>query len=90
MDISIAAIAGKSWLTRAFLRAAFGNPFLVWNMRRITLQIAADNARSIRFAEHLGFVREGCVRDGYAEGVDTLIYGMLKRECRFIGAEYAG
>lgn len=88
VEISIAAVEGKNWLTRQFLAAAFGNPFLSWGMRRITLRIPADNAKSIRFATHLGFLQEGCIREGYASAIDMLIFGMLRHECRFLGRDY--
>lgn len=88
VEISVAAVDGKNWLNRAFLFAVFRNPFLEWNMRRVTSRIASDNAKSIRFIEHLGFRCEGVIREGSAEGVDTLLYGMLRAECRFLGPPY--
>ena len=90
VEISVAAVEGKNWLNRAFLFTVFRNPFLEWNMRRVTSRIAADNAKSIRFIEHLGFRLEGRIREGSAEGVDTLLYGMLRAECRFLGQKYNG
>lgn len=89
VEISIASL-GRNWLTRPFLAAAFGNPFTNWRMRRVNLRIASNNLKSIRFAEHLGFVLEGRLREEDAPGVDTLVYGMKKEECRFLGADYNG
>ena len=51
--------------------------------------IASDNYKSIRFCEHLGFVREGCIREGVGPGKDLLKYGLLKSECRFLGEEFS-
>ena len=87
VEISVAAIGGK-WLTRHFLSAVFRAPFIEWDMRRVSSSIASDNHRSIRFCEHLGFVREGCIREGAGPGKDLLKYGMLKSECRYLGTEY--
>lgn len=87
VEISIAAIGGR-WLTRPFLSAVFRTPFIEWEMRRVGSSIAADNHRSIRFCEHLGFQREGCIRQGSPNGQDLLLYGLLKSECRFLGKEY--
>lgn len=84
IDMHIAAVDGGRWLTRPFLSAAFRYPFIELGLRRVTARVAADNHRIIRFIEHLGFVREGRARLGYSETVDCLIYGMLKRECRYI------
>jgi hypothetical protein len=54
-------------------------------MRRVGASIAADNTKSIRFCKHLGFVREGRIREGAKAGLDLLIFGMLRSECRFLG-----
>lgn len=83
VEISVAADK-PNWLNRAFLREVFRFPFEVWNMRRVGSTIAASNEKSIRFCEHLGFVREGCVRQGAPNGEDLYIYGMLKDECRYL------
>lgn len=85
IEMHVAAAAGEQWLTRPFLAAAFGYPFIQLGVRRVTACIAGDNAPVKRFIEHLGFKHEGTARKGWnAEGVDCLIYGMLKSECRFI------
>ena len=86
IDMHIAAVAGERWLTRPFLAAAFGYPFLQLNLRRVTGRIAATNERANRFVEKLGFVREGLVRQGWHTGDDLVIWGMLKSECRFLGS----
>ena len=85
VEISVASLEGRRWLTRPFLSAVFRFPFVEWGMRRVGASIAATNFTSIRFCEHLGFVREGCIRQGAADGNDLLLYGMLKNECRYLG-----
>lgn len=87
VEISIAAIGGR-WLTRPFLSAVFRAPFVEWEMRRVGSSIASDNHKSIRFCEHLGFQREGCIRQGAPNGQDLLLYGLLKNECRFLRKEF--
>ena len=87
VEISIASVGGR-WLTRPFLAAVFGNPFLNWGLRRVSSSIAADNHKSIRFCEHLGFKREGLLRQAAPNGQDLLILGMLRDECRFIRGKY--
>lgn len=84
VEISIASVGGK-WLTRPFLTAVFRAPFIEWDMRRVGSSIAADNTKSIRFCEHLGFKREGCLRQAAPNGQDLLLYGMLRSECKFLG-----
>ncbi len=90
IDMHIAAVEGKRWLTSPFLAAAFGYPFLQLNLRRVTGRIAASNGRANSFVERLGFVREGLVRQGWHTGDDLVIWGMLKSECRFLGSAYHG
>ena len=85
--MSIAAVEGR-WLIRPFLAAAFRIPFLEWEMRRVGASVAANNAKSMRFVEHLGFVQEGRIREGVGPNVDLLIYGMLKSECRYLEPKY--
>lgn len=85
VEISIASSGGRRWLTRPFLSAVFRTPFIEWNMRRVGSSISADNTDSIRFCEHLGYTREGCIRQGAPNGQDLLLYGMLKEECPYLG-----
>lgn len=86
VEISIASSGGRRWLTRPFLSEVFRIPFLVWGVRRVGSSISADNTDSIRFCEHLGYTREGCIRQGAPNGSDLYLYGMLKSECRYLGA----
>ena len=88
VQMHIAAVDGGKWLNRAFLATAFRVPFLEWNMRRVWGQVDSDNAKSINFCKRLGFVQEGRMRQGTSAEVDTLIFGLLKSECRFIGDDF--
>lgn len=84
IDLHIASAVGENWLTRPFLRAAFRYPFLELGCRRIGALVRADNARSLRFTQHIGFVMEGVHREAAAPGVDVISFGMLKSECRWL------
>lgn len=70
-------------LTRMFLRSVFHYPFVQLKCRRVTALVDASNIRSQRLVEHLGFVREGCLREG-AAAEDVFVYGLLKRACRWL------
>lgn len=70
-------------LTRRFLRAVFYYPFLQLQVRRVTALINAGNLPSRKLVEKAGFKREGCLRDAAVDD-DVMVYGMLKRECRWI------
>ncbi|WAL81314.1 GNAT family protein [Pandoraea sp. XJJ-1] len=80
----IASDGTRAWLTPAYLGAIFRYPFLQLGCNRITAIVRADNADSLRFVEHLGFEREGVMRQAERDGTDLIIFGMLKGECRFI------
>lgn len=90
VELSVAAEGESRWLTRPFLHAVFSNPFDEWQLRRIWSVIDADNLKSIRLCEHLGFVQEGRLRQAAGPKVDRLLFGMLREECRFLGHKYRG
>jgi putative acetyltransferase len=53
-----------------------------WNIRRLELDVYADNARAIALYERFGFEREGLRRDyAWRDGayVDSLVMGRLRR-----------
>ncbi|SMG01907.1 conserved phage protein [Burkholderia singularis] len=75
-------------ITRAFVCAAFMYPFQVLGCNRVTGLVRADNDGAQRLGEHLGFVREGVMREGAGDGTNFVLYGMLRRECRFLHSCY--
>lgn len=79
----IAAVPGRRWMTREFLRVAFRYPFVQLGVRRVTGYVPASNADALRFDLHLGFVQEGCMREAMENGEDIIVLGMLERECRW-------
>lgn len=53
-----------------------------WNVRRLELNVYADNARAIALYERFGFEREGLLRDyAWRDGayVDSLVMARLRR-----------
>lgn len=82
--MSIASDGTGRWLTRAFLVHAFAYPFIQCMQRRVTSIISRHNAASIRFCAHCGFQHEGTLRRDGQHGEDTLVYGLLREECRFL------
>lgn len=79
----IAAVPGRTWLRREFLYAAFAYPFVQLNVRRISGYVPAKSVDVIEFDEHLGFKREGLMREALPDD-DIVCLGMLRKECRFI------
>lgn len=86
VDITIAADS-PAWCRRDILAALFGYPFRQLHCRRVTVQIEKPNRRARRLAEGLGFTYEGKLRRGAANGNDVMIYGMLRKECRWMEDE---
>ncbi|CAM8655133.1 GNAT family N-acetyltransferase [Sphingobium cupriresistens] len=76
------------WLARPFLAAGFHYPFVTAGLRRITGLVPANNDRAIRLNQHFGYREEGCLRHGVSDGVDLIIMGMLREECRFIPRKF--
>lgn len=81
--MSFAAIPGRRWLTRSYLRAMFRYPFAQLGVRRVTGFVASKNADSLRFSRHLGAREEGVMRQALPDD-DLVIFGMLREECRWL------
>lgn len=80
----VAAVPGKRWMTRDYLWRCFAYPFLQLKCNRITGLVREDNLVAQKFDEHLGFKREGLIRQGATDGTNMILYGMLRDECRFL------
>lgn len=79
----IAAVPGKSWLSRGFLQQIFAYPFLQLGCRVVLLTIAGDNLPSRRFAEALGFTLAATLQDAHPSGA-LLVYRMPRADCRWL------
>lgn len=77
------AVAPGFSLPRGVLRTLFSYPFVTLPCLRITVHVGHFNELSIAFVERLGFTREGTMREASPRG-DYHVYGMLKRECKWI------
>lgn len=84
----VASTGTRRWLVPAYLAACFRYPFIQLGCHRVTGLVRTDNEAAQRFDEHLGFQREGLLRRGATDGVDLIVYGMLKEECRFLEGKY--
>jgi RimJ/RimL family protein N-acetyltransferase len=84
-DIEVsAAFERADWARPSVLRALFAYPFDQLGCARMTALTGRANGRARRFLEGVGFVREGVARQALADDHDMMIYGMLRRECRFL------
>lgn len=89
-SIEMWAVGEGNWLTHQKIRALFEYPFVQLGCNRVMLKVARANKTARAFVKKLGFVEEGKIREGIGPGKDMMIYGMLRRECRWIGGEHNG
>ena len=76
--------AGKpGWLTKGHLGGFFRYPFNQLGCRRVTGIVHRKNKHARKINERLGFKLEGVCRHGFEDG-DAMIYGMIKKDCRWI------
>jgi len=87
-NIFLAAAGAGNWLTRGNLKIWFEYAFCQLGCHRITAIVAKSNTISRQIVERLGFKREGCIRGSRGPGKDSILYGLLKEECKWIGAQH--
>lgn len=80
----VAAVPGKRWLTRMFLRAAFKYPFVICKVARVSGYVDDTNLDARRFNEHLGFKEEARLRGAANDGGDVILYVMYREDCRYV------
>ena len=69
-------------MSRRVLRAIFTAAFT--NARRLTAEVEPDNRRALRQVQRMGFQYEGYRRLGLEGTRDTMVYGMLKADCKYL------
>jgi len=82
------ASEGQNWLNREFLSVIFDYPFVQVGAKWLTVCVGEGNQKSRRFVEHLGFTQEANLQGRHPTG-DLIIYGMQKKDCRFLREPYA-
>lgn len=88
--VHCAGESGARWLVRDYLLAIFAFPFEVCKVQRVSAYVQADNWRSRRFIEHLGFQAEAVLRGAGSAGVDLIVYVMWKKDCRYVSLAQNG
>lgn len=79
----VAAVPGKRWMTREYLRVCFAYPFQQLRCNKILGLVGSKNTVAQRFDEHLGFVLEATLEAAHSDGA-LLIYSMSREQCRWI------
>ncbi|MFB0692959.1 GNAT family N-acetyltransferase [Agrobacterium pusense] len=88
--VSVVSDGGRKWITRELIIKVFAYPFIQLGYPRLNSFVSVNNADAIRFNEHFGFQREGIMREAGEHGEDLIVYGMLRRECRWLPERFAG
>jgi RimJ/RimL family protein N-acetyltransferase len=83
IEMSIYSI-DKRWAIRHNLKALFNYPFTQLRLRRVTALCSSNERDVMKFLERLGFKQEGIHREAHPQGGDSVSYGMLRNECRYI------
>ena len=84
IDIRMHVAGEGNWFNRTSADVFFGYPFRELGLRRVTALIAKSNRKSRNLVEKLGFVREGAARQGAPNGENLILYGMLRKECKWL------
>lgn len=83
IEMSIASV-DKTWCNRHNLRAFFSYPFIDLGVKRVTTLCSANKGDIVNFNKRIGFKPEGYHRQAWIDGGDTVSFGMLKDECKWL------
>jgi hypothetical protein len=75
-------VTDQRCMTRRVLRAIFTAAFS--QAVRLTAEIEPHNRRALRQVQRMGFVYEGYRRLGLEGSRDTMMYGMLRGDCKYL------
>ena len=79
------AFEDKACFTKTNIKKFFHYPFNQLRCHRVSAYTDVVNDKANSLLKRLGFVNEGCFREISSKRQDANIYGMLKRECKWIG-----
>ena len=89
--VHLASDGSKRFIRRDFglIRHAMAYPFVQLGLPRITCMISENNSASLRFTRHFGWVEEGRLREAGEDGEDVIVFGLLRRECKWLPVFFA-
>lgn len=88
--VHVVSDGGKRWITREFIIKVFAYPFVQLRYPRINSFVSVDNAEAVKFNRDFGWTEEGRLREAGEHREDLLVFGMLRRECRWLPETFAG
>lgn len=83
LEMSVASV-DKRWATRHNIKAFFSFPFIQLGLERVWTQCSAEQEGVIMFNKRLGFKQEGYHPRGWPLGGDSLSWGMLREDCKWL------
>ena len=78
------AIDTPAALRAGLLHATADYLFNYRGRQRIFGLVPADNAQALKFDQHIGFVEEKRITNGYATGIDYVVLVMEREQCRWL------
>lgn len=84
VEVHVASYA-PNWVSRDFIWMAVTYPFEYLEIRKLIAPVPTSNEPSIRFTRHFGFRLEHTITDVFPNGDGLHIYGMMRKECRWLG-----
>ena len=83
LQIHVAALPGKNWISKELLHRVFSYPFRQLGVNKLVGLVGSTNADALRFDLALGFRIEATLKDAYPDG-DLLILTMTRDQCRWL------
>lgn len=84
-SIAICAAGERDWLSRSNLKVFLGDyPFRQLGCHRVQAMVSKTNKHARNVIERLGFKNEGLIRGGISPGKDSILYGLLREESRWL------
>lgn len=84
-DAEMQAVGATGFMSRRLLQYAGDLMFGVYGLKRITAYMRPANTYLHAVAKRAGFVEEGRIRKFYPDGVDAVIFGLLKEDYPYHG-----
>lgn len=82
--VSVVSTPGAPWRSDEFARAVSAFIFITAGLPRCTCMIPASHRAARALAVRLGAELEGTKRQAAPDGGDLLMYGLLRKDCRWV------
>jgi RimJ/RimL family protein N-acetyltransferase len=83
VNMHVAAVPGKRWMTKSFLAIVFDYAFNQLRVKKIIGLVGADNLPAQQFDLHIGFSLEATLSNAHPSG-DLLLYTMERSQCKWL------